>query len=171
MRIWQQRYPIFSAKIRQSFTFGALWRTDRVLCLCIRCASTCLYSGESKPTKASNILMHVAYTGKSMSLPDMDWNKHTAIIMQTIWHEYAYIVVALSAYPHHKVKSTHNYERVTPLTMGVHHTKCTITHKQADIYVHTHAHIHHAQCKHMELEDKVDIANVPRVWLSKVHEI
>jgi len=99
-----------------------------------------------------------------MSLADMEWNNHTAIIMQTIWHEYAYMAVALSAYPHHKVKSTHSYERVAPLTMGVHHTKCTITHKQADIHTHTHthAHIHHARCKHTELEDKVDIAKVPR---------
>ena len=47
----------------------------------IQHASTCSYSGEPNPTKASNILMRVAYTGKPMSLANMDWNNHTMMIM------------------------------------------------------------------------------------------
>ena len=33
---------------------------------------------------------------------------------------------------------------------------------------HTHTYIHHAQCYHTERGSKTDIANVPRVWPSKV---
>ena len=123
MRIWQQRCPIFTMKIQQNFAFGALWRTGRVLCLCIQRTSTCL--------------MRVAYMGKPMSLVDMDQDNHTVMIVHTIWHEYAPTVVALNAYLHHKVKSTYNHERVTLLIMGVHHKKCTIIHKQARTYTHT----------------------------------
>ena len=52
--------------------------------------------------------MHVAYTGKPMSLGDMDWDNHTVMNMHTVWNEYAIAANALSAYPHHKVKSFHD---------------------------------------------------------------
>jgi len=55
-------------KIQKGFAFGELWHTDRVSCLCIRHALACLYEGEPKLTKASNMLMHVTYTRKSISL-------------------------------------------------------------------------------------------------------
>jgi len=37
-------------------------------------------------------------------------------------------------------------ERVTYVAIGVHHTKCMITHTHAGIYIY----IHHAQCYHTE---------------------
>ena len=104
--------------------------------------------------------------GIQSHLADMDRDNHIAMIMRTIWHEYAPTVNSLGAYPHHKVKSTHNHKRVTFLTMGVHRTRCTTSHEQANIYIY----IHHAQCKYTKQENKLDIANVPRTWPSKVHE-
>ena len=104
--------PIFMAKIWQSFVFGALWHTAKVSYLCIWKASVCSYQGKPRLTKASNTLTRVAYTGKPMSLADMDRSNHTTIIMHTMWHEYAFTVVTLNAYPHSKVKSTHNHEGV-----------------------------------------------------------
>ena len=50
--------------------------------------------------------------------------------------------VALSAYPHHKVKSTHDHKRAAFLTMGVHYTKCMTTHNQTNIYIYIHTHTH-----------------------------
>ena len=95
-------------------------------------------------TKASSILMHVTYTGKPMSLANMDRDKHPVMIMHTMQYEYMPTTVALSAYPHHKVKSTHDHERAALLTMAVHHKKCMTTHKQPQtnkhIYTHTHTH-------------------------------
>ena len=70
MRQWG--CPIFMAKIQQSFVFGALWRTSKVLRLCILRVSTCSYCDEPKPFKVLSMLMHVAYTRKLMSLADMD---------------------------------------------------------------------------------------------------
>ena len=76
-------------------------------------------------------------------------------------------------------------KRVTHVAMRVHHTKCTITHPHTRshiyIYIHTHTHIyththtqthiHHAQCYQIEQKNKIDIANVPRVWPSKVSKM
>ena len=44
-----------------------------------------------------NMLTCVTYTGKLMSLADMDQDNHTAMITHTVWHEYALTTVALSA--------------------------------------------------------------------------
>ena len=129
-------------KIQQSFAFGVLWHTSGVSCLCIQRALACSYEGKLKLTKASSMLMHVAYTGKPMSPADMDSDKHIVMIMHTIQYEYAPTAVALSAYPHHKVKSTHDHERATLLTMGVHHKKCKTTHKQTNIYIYIYIHTH-----------------------------
>ena len=127
-------------KIRQSFAFGALWCIGRVLHLCIRHVSTCSNYDESKPFKASSILMSVAYMGKLMSLDDMDQDNHTAMIVHTIFHEYAPTSIALSAYPHYKVKSNHDLQRVIRITMRVHHTNCTVTHTRASVCAHTRTH-------------------------------
>ena len=128
------------AKIQQSFGFGVLWHTGRVSCLCIQHASACSYEGKLKLTKASSMLMHVAYTRKPMSLANMDRDKHTVMIMHTIQYKYVPTIVTLSAYPHHKVKSTYDRKRATLLTMGVHRKKCMTTHKQTNIYIYTHTH-------------------------------
>ena len=57
----------------------------------------------------------------------------------------------------------------TPNTR-VHHTKCTITHTHAGIYIYIYINMHRAQRYHTEQENKPNIANVPRVWPSKVRE-
>ena len=74
---------IFTAKIQQSFAISALWHTDKVP-LCIRRISTYSHRDESKPFKASSMLMRVAYTRKSVSLGDMDQDNHTVIIVHTV---------------------------------------------------------------------------------------
>ena len=125
---------IFVVEIRQHFGSGASWHTKyyshqaftmriqqkdapfswkksgRVSYLCIWHASICSYQGKPRLTKASNTLMRVTYTGKPMSLVDMDQGNHTVIIMHTMQHEYAFTIVTLNAYPHSKVKSTHDHE-------------------------------------------------------------
>ena len=108
VRIQQWGCPIFTAKIRQSFAFGVLWRTSRVSHLCIWHISTCSHCGKPKPSKVLSMLMRVAYTGKPISLSDMNQDNHTTMIVHTIQHEYAPTTVALSAYPYYKVKSSYN---------------------------------------------------------------
>ena len=47
----------------------------------------CVYDlrwDEPKPLKASSILTFVIYTRKLVSLGDMDWDGHTAMIVHTI---------------------------------------------------------------------------------------
>ena len=38
----------------------------------------------------------------------MDQDNHTAMIMHTKKHEYAPTAIAMSTYPHYKVKNTHD---------------------------------------------------------------
>ena len=52
--------------------------------------------------------MRVAYMGKPTSLGDIDQDNHTAMIMHTIYHEYAPTAITLSIYPYYKVKSSHD---------------------------------------------------------------
>ena len=108
VRIWQWGCPIFMTKIQQSFAFGLQWRTGKVSRLCMQRLSTCSHRDELKPTKVLNMLIHVTYTGKPMSLGDMDQDNHTAVIMHTIQHEYAPTTVVLSSCPYYKVKSSHD---------------------------------------------------------------
>ena len=97
-----------------------IWQSSRLVCygipagfhtFCIWHVSICSYQGKLKLSRVLITLMSVAYTGKPMSLVDMDLDNHTAMIMHTIWHEYASIAKALNAYPHHKFKSTHDHKR------------------------------------------------------------
>ena len=74
----------FHGEIRQNFVFGALWWTNRVSHLCIRCVSTYSHRDEPKPFKVLSMLMHVTYMGKPMSLGDMDQDNHTTMIVHTI---------------------------------------------------------------------------------------
>ena len=134
VRIRQWGCPIFTAKIQQSFTFGALQRTSRVSHLCIQCILTGSYCDEPKPFKALSMLRHVTYTRKPMLLGDMDQDNHTTMIVHTIQPKYAPTAIALSTYPHYKVKSSH--ERGAHVARKVHHTKCTVTHIQVDIYIY-----------------------------------
>ena len=52
--------------------------------------------------------MYVAYTGKLMSLGDMDQDDHTVMIMHTIYCECAPTAITLGMYPLYMVKSTRN---------------------------------------------------------------
>ena len=165
VRIQQRRCPIFTAKIRQSFAFGALCYTGRVSCMCIQRAPTFACQDKPQPLKALNILMHVAYTGKPMSLGDIGRDNHTMMIVHTIQHEYAPTAIALAIYLLHKVKSTHDQrgslmqpqESITQSAQSPTY-RCACT--------HTHTHTHHAQYR----KSKSDIA-IPRGRsLSKVQE-
>ena len=166
VRIQQRRCPIFTAKIQQSFAFGALCYTGRVSCMCIQRAPTFACQDKPQPLKALNILMHVAYTGKLMSLDDMDRDSHIAMIVHTIQHEYAPTAIALGTYPHYKVKSTYGQRGSLTQPQG-----SIIQSALSPIYKHIQIYIHHAQSYHTEEESKTDIANVPRVQPSKVQEM
>ena len=157
MRIQQWGCPIFTAKIWQSFAFGVLWCTNSVSHLCIWHVSTCLYCDEPKPFKASSMLMRVAYTGKPMSLGDMDQNNHITMIVHTIQHEYALTAITLSTYLHYKVKSSHDQRG--SLTQP----RESIQSAQSSMYKQIQIYIHHAQCYHTKQKSKPDIANIPRV--------
>ena len=85
-----------------------IWCANRVSRLCIRHISTYSYRDEPKPFKVSSVLICVAYMGKLVSLGEMDWDNHTAMIMHIIQYEYAPMAIALSTYPHYKVKSYHD---------------------------------------------------------------
>ena len=105
MRMRQWGCFIFTAKIQQSFTFSAPARFHDCVYGVYRHAHTV---ASQIPLKCQNMLIHVAYTGKPMSLGDMDHDNHTAMIVHTIQHEYALTTIALSTYPYYKVKSSHN---------------------------------------------------------------
>ena len=98
MRIRQWRCPIFISKIWQSFAFGVLWCTGKVLRLCIR-------------------------------------------LRCVIAHQTLESIIQSAQSP---------------------------THMQEYIYIYIN--MHHAQRYHTEQENKPNIANVPRVWPSKVRE-
>ena len=49
---------------------------------------------------------------------------------------YESTTVALNAYAHYKVKSSHDHEKGTLLTTWVHHTKCMTILKQLYIYIY-----------------------------------
>ena len=98
VRMRQWGWPILTAKIRQSFTFGVLWRIGKVSCLCIWRVLTCLCQDDSKPLKTLSTLICVAYMGKPMSLGDMDQDGQVVVTMHRVLHEYAPTVNALSTY-------------------------------------------------------------------------
>ena len=78
------------------------------------------------------------------------WVHHTKCmtILKAIIYIYIYIyvcmyvciyesmTVALNAYAHSKVKSTHDHEKGTLLTTWVHHTKCMTILKKLYIYIY-----------------------------------
>ena len=154
------------AKIRQSFTFGVLWHTSKVSCLCIWRVPTYSCWDEQKPLKASTISKCVTCTRKPMSLDEMDQDDHIMMIMYTIQHEYAPTAIALGTYPFYKVSSTHDQRgSLTQPQESIIQSARSPTHKHIQIY------LHHVQCNHIEQESKADITYVPRVWPSKVQEI
>ena len=166
VKIRKQGCLIFVAKIRQSFVFGALWHTGRVLRLYIQRVLMCSHRDEPKPSKVLSMLIHVTYMGKPLSLSDMDQDNHTAMIMHTIQHEYAPTTIALSAYPYYKVKSS--LDQRGSLTQP---QESIIQSAQSPIYKQIQIYIHHTKCNHTKKKSKSDIANVPRVWSYIVQEM
>ena len=146
--VWNH-FQFSTVKIQQHFAFSVLWRTGRVSCLCIQHISTCLYYDEPKPFQASSMLMHVIYTWKPMSLGDIEQDNHTAMIVHTIQHEYAPTAIALSIYPHYKVKSS--YDQKGSLTQP---RESIIQSAQLPTHIGIYIYIHHAQCYHIEQESK-----------------
>ena len=137
MRIWQQRCPIFTEKIWQSFTFSALWRTSRASFLCIRRVPTCLCWDKSEPLKASSILMRVTYTRKPMTLR---WHGSRQSHNDDRAHNIVWICTYSKCLKCILTQQGHEHswlERVAHIATRVHHTKCTITHIQAYIDIHT----------------------------------
>ena len=139
VRMRQWGYPIFTAKIRQSFAFGALWRIGRVLCLCTWHISVSSHRGEPKPSKVSSMLMRVTYTRKPMSLGDMDQDNHTVMVVHTIQHEYAPTTITLSAYPYYRVNSSHKQRgSLMQPRESIIQSAQSSTHMQAYIYIYIH---------------------------------
>ena len=169
MRIWQWRCPIFTAKIRQSFTFSALWHTCKVLCLCIWRVPTCSCYNKPESLKALSILMCITYTGKPTWWHGSGWSHHDDHAHNIAWiRTYNH---CLEHIPTLQGQEHSWLERVAHIATRVHHTKCMITHTCRHIYIYIDTYIYLAQCYHIEQESKADIANVPRVWPSKVQEI
>ena len=147
---WQWGCLIFTEKIRQSFAFGVLWCTGRVLRLCIWCISTCSYCDEPKPSKASSILMRVTYTRKPMSLR---WLGSRQSHYDDRAHNIAWICTYNNRLKCIPTLQGHEHSwstRVTCITTRVQHIECTITHTHASIYIYIyiHTYIHHAHCYH-----------------------
>ena len=157
--------PHFHGENPTEFCVWCATAHRRVSRLCIRCVLTYSHHDEPKPSKVLNILIHVTYTGKPMSLGDMDQDNHTTMIMHTIQHEYAPTAITLSTYPCYKVKSSHDQRGslIQPQKSIIQSAQSTI-HTQADIY-----NMHHAQCYHTKRENKLDVANAPSVWPNKAH--
>ena len=69
--------------------------------------------------------------------------------------------------------SEHSWpKRVAHISTRVHHTKCTITHTHIGIYIYIYIHtyiMHNAITQ--SRESNTNIANIPRVWPSKVQEM
>ena len=135
MRIWQWRCPIFTAKIRQSFAFSALWHTCKVLCLCIWRMPTCSCYDKPEPLKALSILMRIAYTGKLTWWHGSGWSHHDDCAYNIAWaHTYSKCYVHITILQGQE----HSWlERVAHVATRVHNTKCTITPIQTYINIHT----------------------------------
>ena len=170
MRIWQWRCPIFTAKIRQSFAFSALWHTCKVLCLCIWRMPTCSCYDKPEPLKALSILMRIAYTGKLTWWHGSGWSHR---------NDHAHNIAWIPIYNHHVEHiptlqgQEHSWlERVAHIATRVHHTKCMITHTCRHIYIYIYIDtcIYLAQRCHIERESKVDIAIPRESSPSKVQE-
>ena len=63
-----RRCHIFTTKMQQSFTLGVPQHTSRVSCLCIQ---------HAEAYQSTKHVMHVVYTGKPMSLANIDRSNHT----------------------------------------------------------------------------------------------
>ena len=140
MRHWG--CPIFTAKIWQSFAFGALWRTGRVSCLCIWCVSTCSHYDEPKPSKVLEHGNMCCIHGET----NVTW-----------WHaprqshsdEHAHNIAIMCTYdkrleciPILQGQELSWLKRVAHVAMRIHHTKRTITHTQTNRYIYIYIYIY-----------------------------
>ena len=122
---------------RKSSIVSRLVRTSKVSRLCIWRMPTYSCQDELKPLKASSILMHVAYTGKPMSLR---WHGSRQSHRDDHAHNKAWIYTYNNCLEHIPTLQGQEHSwlvRVAHLATWVHHIKCTITHIQAHIDIHT----------------------------------
>ena len=97
---------------------------------------TCLCWNETKPLKASNLLMRVAYMGKPISFR---WQRLRQSHHDDHAHNIAWICTynnCLECIPTLQGQEHLWLQWVAFLATRVHHTKCTITHIQAYIDIH-----------------------------------
>ena len=133
----------------------------------IQHVSTCLYWDESMPLKVSSMSMHITYMGKPVLLGDMDQDDHTTMIVHTIEHEY----IRQSTWAH-----THT-TRLRALMIREGHSH---SHESPSYKVHNHPYtnryrytyiMHNATTQWESKSDIANIANIPKVWPSKVQEM
>ena len=74
--IMARRCHIFTAKIWHSFALGAPWPISRISYLYMACINM-LGLRHAEAHWSIDQMMHVAYTGKPMSLADIDMGNHT----------------------------------------------------------------------------------------------
>ena len=132
MWIWQRRCPIFIAKIQQSFMFGALWLTGRVSCLCIR-----LTLGQAR---APQSIKHIDACRIHWETNITWWHGLGWSHRDDCAHNIAWICTYSNCLGHMPTLQGQEHswlERVAHVATRVHHTKYTITHKQAYIDIHT----------------------------------
>ena len=133
---WEWGCPTFIAKLQQSFAFGVLWCTSRVLHLYIRRVSTCSYWDEPKPPQCIKCVDARRIHGKTNVT---GWHGSG----QSHCDDYAHKIAWICTYDNHleHIPTLQGQklwlEKVTHVATRVHHTKCTITHIQAYIDIHS----------------------------------
>ena len=135
--LWEYSNKSVPFSWRKSSIVSRLVRTSRVSRLCIRHMPTYTCQDELKPPKASSILMCVAYMGKPMSLR---WHGSRQSHRNDHSHNKAWICTysnCLEHIPTLQGQKSSWLAKVAHLATRVHHTKCTITHIQTHIDIHT----------------------------------
>ena len=135
--------PLFTAKIWQSFTFSALWCTDRVLHMCIWCILTFSHHDEPKPSK----VLEYVDTCRIHRETNVTWwhgarqSHHNGCAHNIAWicTYYNY----LKRIPIQEGQELLWLERVAHVATRVHHTKCTTTHTHARRYIYIYTCIMH----------------------------
>ena len=166
MRIQQRGYPIFTAKIRQSLRlvrYGASARFHIYVCGLYRHAHTMMCQSPPK-CQACWCVSH--RWGNQCHL--VTWIK--TITPRWLCTQYS-MNMHLQQLPWAHTHSTRLRALITRKGHSCSHESTSYKvhnhpHTHKHIYIYTY--IHHAQCYHTEQESKPNIANVPRVWPSKV---
>ena len=148
MRIRQRRFPIFTAKIQQSFKFGALAMTHRqgfMLVYIVR-ANVLVLGRAGAPQSIKHINMRRIHEETNVTW----WNGTGWSHCDDYAHSMTWVCTyskCLKHIPMPQGQELSWLERVTHIVIRVHHTKCTITHTRAGIYIYIYIYIHiHTSC-------------------------